>query len=103
MTISLTLAFGKVLNHFIGFSPSSDLDKDVEDVDKVGKRVQPIARIIVASFKMTLDDSRFEVLVPRLDAVPLALRGFAYEGAGLGLMLLDCLLPWKNRLNAFTN
>ena len=49
---------------------------------------------------MTAD---FEVLVPRLEAVDVELRGIAYEGTGMGLMLLDSLMPWKNRLQAFLN
>jgi hypothetical protein len=36
-----------------------------------------------------------------LNAVEVELRGIAYEGAGMGLMLLDSLGPWKNRLQAF--
>jgi hypothetical protein len=62
---------------------------------------EPVARTLVEGFYTTLDDSRFEVLVSRLDAVEVELRGVAYEGAGMGLMLLDCLFPWKNRLQAF--
>lgn len=56
---------------------------------------------LVEGYHATLEDSRFEVLVPRLDAVSPALRGFAYEGAGMGLAALDCIAPWKSRLNAF--
>jgi enediyne biosynthesis protein E3 len=63
--------------------------------------VQPVAgRMVENGFRMALEDSRFKVLLPRLDAIELDLRGFAYEGAGLGLMILDCLLPWQNRLMA---
>jgi len=29
------------------------------------------------------------------------LRGIAYEGAGMGLAILDGLFPWKKRLQAF--
>ncbi|MBV9020081.1 MAG: DUF1702 family protein [Ktedonobacteraceae bacterium] len=56
---------------------------------------------VIRCYHATLENSNLEVLVPRLNAVELELRGFAYEGAALGLMQLDCLLPWKKRLQAF--
>lgn len=41
-------------------------------------------------------------LYARLNEIPLESRGFAFEGAGMGLALLDYLTPWKNdRLNSF--
>src|SRR5205823_3969338 len=55
----------------------------------------------VEGYHATLDSSKFEVLVPRLNAVEPALRGFAYEGAAMGLTGMDCFLPWKKRLQAF--
>jgi hypothetical protein len=65
------------------------------------ERFQPVAHSLVEGYHATLEDSRFEVLVPRLNALDPALHGFAYEGAGMGLAALDCMAPWKNRLNAF--
>src|SRR6185369_7017983 len=35
-------------------------------------------------------------LVTALNAVEPELRGFASEGAAMGLALLDCLTPWKS-------
>ena len=64
-------------------------------------RFQPVAQGLVAGYHATLEDSRLAVLVPRLEAVDPALRGFAYEGAGMGLAALDCIAPWKQRLNTF--
>src|SRR5205807_144986 len=72
-----------------------------EDMDKTWLSFEPVARTLVEGFYTTLDESRFETLVPRLEAVEVELRGVAYEGAGMGLMLLDSLMPWKNRLQAF--
>jgi hypothetical protein len=34
-------------------------------------------------------------LSPKLDQIELEFRGFAYEGAGMGLALLDRLTPWR--------
>lgn len=36
-----------------------------------------------------------------LDASDDDVRGVAYEGVGMGLSLLDCLLPFKKRLAYF--
>ncbi len=41
-------------------------------------------------------------LYASLNEIPLESRGFAFEGIGMGLALLDYLTPWKtNRLNSF--
>ncbi len=65
------------------------------------ERFQPVAHSLVEGYHASLEDSRFEVLVPRLDAIEPQLRGFAYEGAGMGLAALDCIAPWKNRVKLF--
>ncbi|HEY1348696.1 MAG TPA: DUF1702 family protein [Ktedonobacteraceae bacterium] len=65
------------------------------------QRFAPVAHSLVAGYHATLEDSRFEHLLPRLDAVELELHGFAYEGAGMGLAALDLVAPWKQRLAAF--
>ncbi|GLF93023.1 DUF1702 family protein [Streptomyces yaizuensis] len=72
-----------------------------EDMDRTWLTFEPVARTLVDSFYLTLDHPRHEDLVPRLDAVPPELRGIAYEGAGMGLMLLDSLFPYRRRLPAF--
>jgi len=60
-----------------------------------------VAYSLVEGYHASLEDSRFEMLVPRLDVVEPQLRGFAYEGAGMGLAALDCIAPWKNRVKLF--
>lgn len=103
----MALSFGKILKPFFRLSAETFQDMAAqrygpqEDMDRTWLSFEPVARTLVESFKITLDDSRFEVLVPRLDAVEVELRGIAYEGAGMGLMLLDSLGPWKKRLQAF--
>lgn len=52
----------------------------------------------VGGYQAVLDSSRLADLVPRLNSAPLELRGYAYEGAAMGLTGLDCFLPWKSRL-----
>lgn len=67
------------------------------------QRLEKVARTVVQGYNMTLEDSTFEVLIPRLNAIEPEFRAFAYEGAGMGLMLLDCMLPWQKRFHAFVD
>jgi hypothetical protein len=72
-----------------------------QDMDRTWHAFEPVARTLVDSFYLAVDHPRFSDLVPRLDAVAPELRGIAYEGAGMGLMLLDSLVPTHDRLRAF--
>lgn len=72
-----------------------------EDMARVWQGFEPVAQTLVGGFHAALEDTRLHALVRRLDAVPSELRGIAYEGAGMGLTLLDSLFPWRQRLNAF--
>jgi hypothetical protein len=103
----MVLSFGKMLKPFFRLS-SDDFPKLAAerygknaDMDEIWLEFEPVARNLVGGFKTALDDDRFEVLVPRLDAIESEFRGVAYEGVGMGLMLLDSLGPWKRRLKAF--
>jgi len=103
----MALTFGKLLKPFFRLS-ADEFPKlaakrygQNDDMDQTWLLFEPVARNLVDGFKAALDDDRFEVLVPRLNAVDEEFRGVAYEGAGMGLMLLDSLGPWKKRLKAF--
>ncbi|GAB3109607.1 DUF1702 family protein [Streptomyces calidiresistens] len=72
-----------------------------QDMDATWHTFEPVARTLVDSFHLTLDNPGHDRLVPLLDAVEPELRGIAYEGAGMGLTLLDALFPNKKRLPAF--
>lgn len=65
------------------------------------KQLEQAVSSAVEGYHATLDSSKFAVLIPRLDTIPLELRGYAYEGAAMGLTGLDCMLPWKKRLSAY--
>lgn len=65
-------------------------------------RLERAGAAFVLGYNAVLDDSRFGQLTPRLEAVPADFRGFAYEGAAMGLALLDWLTPWnRQRIDAF--
>jgi hypothetical protein len=95
-------ALGKILRPF--FEVSEEEATSFSEGDrKAAQRLETAVRMVTQGCHITLQNSRFEALVSRLDAVEPELRGFAYEGAGIGLAALDCFLPWKNRTRDFLN
>jgi len=60
-----------------------------------------VVAAVMRGFRMTLEDSRFEELVPRLEAIDMNSRGFAYEGVGVALTVLDYLTPWRKQFRDF--
>lgn len=91
---------GKILRPFFGVS-EKEATSFSEGDRQAAQRLETAVRMVTQGCHITLQNSRFEVLVPRLNAVEPELRGFAYEGAGIGLAALDCMLPWKNRTRDF--
>lgn len=96
----MSSTLGKLLKPLIGVS-----HKEATSFSKGNSYAwQCLERSVLAAiegYHATLDDSRLEVLVPRLDTIELDLRGFAYEGAAMGLTGLDCVLPGKSRFQAY--
>lgn len=62
------------------------------------EHLKEAVRTAVAGYHAVLDDSRLGVLVPALERFPHALRGYAFEGAAMGLTGMDCFLPGESRL-----
>lgn len=66
------------------------------------RQLETVGASFVHGYHAALADSRPAGLVPRLAATPEAFRGFAYEGAAMGLALLDWLTPWRRpRIHQF--
>lgn len=66
------------------------------------ERLQHIAGRFVHGYNTSLRISDLAALARELDQVELDFRGFAYEGAAMGLTLLDRMAPWrKSALSAF--
>ncbi|HET6899485.1 MAG TPA: DUF1702 family protein [Vicinamibacteria bacterium] len=61
--------------------------------DEVRRHLDGAADALVAGFDMALDDEGAERLAARLAGLPDLVRGFAHEGAGAALILLDRYLP----------
>lgn len=96
----MSFSFGQMLKPLFGVS-DKDASSFSEDDRIAAKRLETVIRLVTRGCQITLQNSNFEVLVPRLDEGDPELRGFIYEGAGIGLAALDCLLPWKNRVKDF--
>jgi hypothetical protein len=67
----------------------------------VRRRLEAIGGSFLAGYRAALEEERPQALADRLARIEPELWGFAYEGAGLGLSLLDSLPPWGHRFSAF--
>jgi hypothetical protein len=96
-------AFGKLSKSLFGVSAKTEraVFNQPGFAKEAWDRFQPVVRSLLDGYHATLEDSRFEVLVPKLDATEPALHGFAYEGAAMALAALDLIAPWKNRIRDF--
>ena len=66
------------------------------------ERLQQVAQTFVQGYHAALENEQPTVLVPRLHAIAPDLQGFAFEGAAMGLALLDLVTPWRRkRLSSF--
>jgi len=92
---------GKVRRSLFGIPSEETVFKRPGFAKDAIQRFRPVAHGLVAGYHATLEDSRFDVLMARMNEVDIELRGFAFEGVGMGLAALDCLTPWKNRVTEF--
>jgi hypothetical protein len=71
--------------------------------DDARQRLEQIGVTFLSGYHAALEESGFVTLARRLAIVDADLRGFAFEGAAMGLALLDCFTPWrKDRWRTFT-
>jgi enediyne biosynthesis protein E3 len=69
---------------------------------QVRQRLETIGRAFLRGYLAAIEHDRLEMLAERLAGMEIELRGFAFEGAALGLALLDQLTPWRaGRFRAF--
>lgn len=91
---------GRLRRWALGISPDETRpERRGFTVDDAGtaERLARVGRTFLAGYHCALADPRPEPLADRLEALETGWRGFAYEGAGLGLALLDVLSPWPAR------
>ncbi|MEC3957771.1 DUF1702 family protein [Nocardia sp. CDC153] len=74
---------------------------DLPEMDAVWPHFKPPSHAILDNFWATLDHPGLADVIPLLEANPAKVRGVAYEGAAMGLTLLDFLLPYRKRLKGF--
>jgi hypothetical protein len=65
-------------------------------------RLEQVGGSFLAGYHLALESDSTAELSAKLDGVERELRGFAFEGAAMGLALLDFLTPWRrDRINQF--
>jgi hypothetical protein len=70
--------------------------------DGMRERLEQIGRAFADGYHAAIEDGSLPALVPRLMSFNADLQGFAFEGAAMGLALLDFLTPWrKDRVQSF--
>ena len=71
--------------------------------DNARQRLEQIGVTFLSGYHAALEETDFVTLAHQLAIVEADLRGFAFEGAAMGLALLDCFTPWrKDRWRTFT-
>ena len=97
---------GQARRRFLGLSPSeaSFAKRGFRASEENARaRLEQIGITFLGGYHAALEETGFVSLAHRLATVDTELRGFAFEGAAMGLALLDCFTPWrKNRWRTFT-
>ena len=70
--------------------------------DQVRLRLETIGATFLLGYNAALEEHDFCVLMKQLNSIDQELKGFAFEGAAMGLTLRDGLAPWqRSRLADF--
>src|SRR5215510_4830285 len=97
---------GQARRRFLGLSPkeASFARRGFLTGDEAAReRLEQIGITFLSGYHATLEETEFLPLAHKLEAVDAEFRGFAFEGAAMGLALLDCFTPWrKDRWRTFT-
>ena len=97
---------GQARRRFLGLSPAeASFAKRgfVAGEEKARLRLEQIGITFLSGYHAALEETGSVSLARRLSNVETDLRGFAFEGAAMGLALLDCFTPWRrDRWSTFT-
>jgi hypothetical protein len=66
-----------------------------EGESQARQRLEHIGVTFLTGYHAALEEDEISDLVSRLNNVDLEVSGFAFEGAAMGLALLDLITPWK--------
>ena len=70
--------------------------------DEMRARLEQVGATFLDGYHAALESHTPPILAARLNSVDTELRGFTFEGAAMGLALLDTLSPWRpNRVTSF--
>ncbi|HEX6289029.1 MAG TPA: DUF1702 family protein [Herpetosiphonaceae bacterium] len=101
----MTVSFGHVRRSVFGISMrETTVARRGFRVDQadVRLRLERVGQTFLLGYHAAIKTSAPLTLAHQLDEVESEFRGFAYEGAGMGLALLDQLTPWRPyRVQAF--
>lgn len=105
-TVDRVSLLGQARRRFLGLSPdeASFAKRGFLTGEELARRrLEQIGVTFLSGYHAALEETDIGSLARRLDFVEEDLRGFAFEGAAMGLALLDCFTPWrKNRWRTFT-
>ena len=97
---------GQARRRFLGLSPAEASFARrgfVTGEEHARLRLEQIGITFLSGYHAALEETGFVSLARRLAVVETELSGFAFEGAAMGLALLDCFTPWrKDRWRTFT-
>lgn len=97
---------GQARKRFLGLSPAeASFAKRgfLTGEEDARLRLEQIGITFLSGYHAALEETGFVPLARRLANVETELRGFAFEGAAMGLALLDCFTPWRrDRWRTFT-
>ena len=97
---------GRVRRRFLGLSPAEATFAKrgfIACEDNARKRLEQIGVTFLTGYHAALEETEFATLAQRLADVETDLQGFAFEGAAMGLGLLDYFTPWRKcRWRIFT-
>lgn len=63
--------------------------------DSTRRRLERVGETFLQGYHLALADQGIELLAEQLDKIDLEFRGYSFEGAAMGLDILDQLQPWK--------
>ncbi|HSE17851.1 MAG TPA: DUF1702 family protein [Pyrinomonadaceae bacterium] len=97
---------GQARRRFLGLSPAeASFAKRGFSAgeEKARQRLEQIGVTFLNGYHAALEETGLVSLARRLATIEAELSGFAFEGAAMGLTLLDCFTPWrKDRWRTFT-
>lgn len=97
---------GQARRRFLGLSPAEASFARrgfLVREESARHRLEQIGTTFLSGYHAALEETEFVRLARRLANVEADLQGFAFEGAAMGLALLDCVTPWrKDRWRTFT-